>query len=59
MFCSALITNLMEKSQRLYLRKLKEGRSGSSSKRLAPYAHARDLEFLKLVLEMQETQASW
>ncbi|PIO36481.1 hypothetical protein AB205_0102550 [Aquarana catesbeiana] len=41
------------------LRKLKEGRSGSGSKRLAPYAHAGDLDFLKPVLEMRETQASW
>lgn len=37
-----------------YLRKLKEGRSGSGSKRLAPYAHAGDLDFLKPVLEMRE-----
>ncbi|PIO34255.1 hypothetical protein AB205_0110290, partial [Aquarana catesbeiana] len=42
-----------------YLRKLKEGRSGSSSKTLVPYAHAGDLEFLKPVLEIRGTQASW
>ncbi|PIO11399.1 hypothetical protein AB205_0063330 [Aquarana catesbeiana] len=42
-----------------YLQKLKEGRSGSGSKRLAPYGHAGDLDVLKSVLEMRETQASW
>ncbi|PIO11307.1 hypothetical protein AB205_0159930, partial [Aquarana catesbeiana] len=49
----------LKDSYNRYLRKLKEGRSGSGSKRLAPYAHAGDLDFLKPVLEMLETQASW
>ncbi|PIO14673.1 hypothetical protein AB205_0196470 [Aquarana catesbeiana] len=42
-----------------YLRKLLEARSGSGSKRVVPYVHAEELEFLRPSMELRETQSSW
>ncbi|PIO09328.1 hypothetical protein AB205_0205750, partial [Aquarana catesbeiana] len=42
-----------------YLRKILEARSGSGSKRVVPYVHAEELEFLRPSMELTETQSSW
>ncbi|PIO13830.1 hypothetical protein AB205_0025550, partial [Aquarana catesbeiana] len=42
-----------------YLRKISEARSGSGSKRLVPYVHADELDFLRPHIELRETQSSW
>ncbi|PIO16319.1 hypothetical protein AB205_0107690 [Aquarana catesbeiana] len=42
-----------------YLRKLNDAQSGSATKRVVPYIHADELEFLRPWMDLRETQSSW
>ncbi|PIO10544.1 hypothetical protein AB205_0056820 [Aquarana catesbeiana] len=42
-----------------YLRKINAARSGSATKRVVPYIHADELEFLRPWMDLRETQSSW
>ncbi|XP_077317170.1 uncharacterized protein LOC143939950 [Lithobates pipiens] len=42
-----------------YLRKINEAMSGSGGKRVVPYVHAAELEFLRPFLDLREIQSSW
>ncbi|XP_077330915.1 uncharacterized protein LOC143973906 [Lithobates pipiens] len=49
----------MRDAYRKYIRHVKEARSGSGAAPRVPYMFARDFDFLQLIVEMRETEASW